>query len=90
MKTIITIEIETDFKPIYSDPEREEEVTKDFEEEFHEAIEKEITDLLQGDEFEDKVFEHELEYAVEEYDSFNDYGEVSIKIKTAEIKEDKQ
>lgn len=84
MKTKITIEIDTEFSPIYpmdSDGEIDEEnpATQRVEKEFHKFICQEMESFIE-DQLEENVMENEWEYSVEEYDSFDDYGKISIKI----------
>jgi hypothetical protein len=86
MKTRIIIEIETHFRPIYADKELEEDVTADFDREVHEVIDDEIRSFIE-DSLQNNVFDHEFEYAVEEFDCFLDYGGADIKIVSEEIKD---
>jgi len=89
MKTKIIIEIETVFNPIYAKDDNDElemdcPVTERVEKEFHGLIDSAIRQYVE-DVLEDDVFEYDSpEYAVEDYDSFLDYGKVSIKVITEE------
>jgi hypothetical protein len=87
MKTRIIIEIETNFKPIYDDQDREYEITKDAEKEFHEHVHQYFEEKLTGDE---EIVEHvmdAMEIQPKGYDEFNDYGEVTMRITQNKVEE---
>ena len=91
-KTRIVIEIESKFTPIktidYETGElTDEDVTLEVEKEFHNVIDLEIRQFI-SEQLEENCFEYDIDYMVEGRDSFKEYGEMNINIKTEEIIED--
>ena len=92
MKTRIIIEIESNLNPIYplkDDDTLDEEkpVTNEVDQDIHKMIDQYIRDYI-GERLEEDVMDNisEVEYSVEDFDSFDDYGKFHFNIKTEEAK----
>ena len=81
MKTILTIEIETNkMKPYINDGE---DLSAEMEKEWHDQICKKIEDSIHDDDFEGSLMSdwiHEAEYLNPSAQEFSDLGELMIKI----------
>lgn len=90
MKTRIIIEVETSkMNPVYNTDDADEWTeenlcTEDTDKEFHDAIHKYIEEYFTEGRLEEDLMEDPTSYGLEaypeEYDSFNDFGEVKISI----------
>jgi len=90
MKSRIVIEIETELNPIYpikDDDTLDEEnpVTEDVEKELHQMIDKYIRDYIE-EQLEEEIMDNisEVEYSIEDFDSFSDYGKFHFKVTSGE------
>lgn len=91
MKTKFEIEIETkDMKEVKENEDGTgADVTKECEEELHKAIKETIQELFKKEDYnkefldgvEDRLFDEHSEILVEGFESLDDYGNVSIKVK---------
>ena len=86
MKTIIVIELETEFKEL-KDDKTQENITKDVEIDFHNSIFDMIQKMLEEDDFEEKWLdflentEGEYDYLPQEQEmDFNDFGKIKMTI----------
>lgn len=83
-KTLITIEIETDFKE--QKDEYFEEATDDMEKEFHNLIFEYIENIIQSNDLENGVYEfarnrEDYDFFPDKKEEFSELGEIKIKIR---------
>lgn len=88
MKTKIVIEIDTELNPIFpldddGEMDMDNPVTKEVEDEIHKMIDQDIRDYIE-ERLEEEIMDNisEIDYSVEGYDSFTDYGKFKFTITT--------
>ncbi len=87
MKTIITIEVETnDMLTVYEDDMcTGEPITESFEEGMHTSIKNAFKRFIKEDKFEEEYFENEDENILEGAEEFADYANVIIRLDNEEV-----